>query len=63
MNDFRQRMFDEHSQLIDRINKLKSFLWGALFNGLENGDKTLLIEQLGAMKAYEKALAERISRL
>jgi hypothetical protein len=62
MSDHKQRMLDEHSQLIERIGKLKSFLWGDLYNSLDADAKTLLIQQLAYMQGYETILATRISR-
>lgn len=61
--DFRQRMTHEHNELVDRIGKLKTFLWSSTFNSLKAQDRELLIEQLSHMKAYERVLAERITRL
>ena len=62
MSDFKSRMIDEHSQLVDRIGKLKGFLWGDLYNSLDADSKTLLIQQLAYMQGYETILATRISR-
>ena len=63
MSDFKSRLMIEHNELIDRIGKLKSFLWGSIFNGLEETDRALLIKQLAFMEAYERTLATRITRL
>jgi hypothetical protein len=63
LSDFKSRLMIEHGELNDRVIKLRTFLWGELFNGLETGDKGLLIKQLAFMEAYELVLATRISQL
>jgi hypothetical protein len=60
MDDFKSRMVDEHNQLIDRMNKLKSFLWSEKFDQLSPEIKSLLIKQLAFMEGYESTLASRI---
>ena len=62
MSDYKDRMLAEHTELVTRISKLKEFLWGDIFNTLENLDKQLLIEQLAHMQGYESVLAYRLSR-
>jgi ssDNA-binding Zn-finger/Zn-ribbon topoisomerase 1 len=61
MEDYKSRMRDEHSQLIERIGKLKAFLWTKAFMDLPETARQRLIEQCAHMRAYERVLAERIS--
>ena len=60
---FKERLLVEHEQLVERLTKLTSFLWGEVFNARPNKDRELLIEQLAFMRSYERVLAERISRV
>lgn len=62
MSDYKFRMLDEHSQLVDRMNKLKAFLWQPIFNGLSEDARGDLIKQLAYMEGYERTPAERISK-
>ena len=63
MFDFKERLVAEHSELVERMYKLREFLWGDTFNSLENKHKQLLIEQLAHMQGYESVLAYRLSLL
>ena len=59
MKDFVARMVDEHSELVERIDKLANYVY-------TNGDKDDRIEfankaiQLSAMRKYEEALRARL---
>jgi hypothetical protein len=57
-----QRVFEERSQLEQKIIKLTAFVDTATFMGLARADQSLLLEQLGHMRAYSGVLGARISR-
>lgn len=63
MSDFRKRLYEEHSQLLDRIEKLKSFILGELFESLPDIERKSLKNQLVHMEAYFDELNKRVSRL
>lgn len=52
MSDFRARLFQEHSELNQRIAKLEQFILGPSFDALPDIDRADLREQLTHMKAY-----------
>ena len=63
MSDFRARLFAEHSELAQRIEKLKAFIVSDKYDGLPGIDRTDLKEQLKHMEAYGGVLMRRVSRL
>lgn len=62
MSDFRARLFDEHSELGNRIEKLEKFILSDKYEELNAVDKTDMKEQLGHMKSYMSVLNRRVSR-
>lgn len=62
MSDFRARMFEEHSQLSQRIDKLKEFVLSEKYDTLPEIDRTDLKKQLGHMERYFDVLSNRVSR-
>lgn len=61
--DFKTRLKDEHNQLEEKFNKLKSFVESGKFYELDKHNRALLSIQLMAMKTYLTCLDERISLL
>jgi hypothetical protein len=57
-------MFEEYSQLAERVVKLNMFLegGGADASGLDADDLALMNDQLIAMAAYAQALGTRLTR-
>jgi hypothetical protein len=62
MTDFRARMFDEYSELRQRIEKLKAFIVSDKYDALPEIDRTDLKEQLHYMESYFGVLSRRVSR-
>lgn len=62
MSDFRSRLFNEYSELQQRITKLKSFILGDVYDTLPDIDRQDLKEQLGYMERYCEVLSRRASR-
>ncbi len=58
--DFKTRLKDEHAQLEEKFNKLKSFVESSKFYELDRHSRSLLSIQLMAMKTYLTCLDERI---
>lgn len=61
-DDYQQRVFDEASELAQKIDKLKPFIYSDKFNSVEKGEQILLIQQLGYMTSYLKILKERMDK-
>jgi hypothetical protein len=61
--DFKTRLKDEHDQLEEKFNKLKSFVESGKFYELDKHNRALLSIQLMAMKTYLTCLNERIDLL
>jgi len=59
---YEQRVVEEQEALTDKIYKLKVFMNGSLFEGLDVADKGLLCQQVDLMEQYEKVLLYRIAR-
>lgn len=57
---FQQRVFDEQTELKDKINKLESFFITPVFEGLSIQERQRLKRQLIYMKLYHDVLEERI---
>lgn len=62
MSDFVGRLFEEHSQLSIKIEKLESFILSDKYDQLPEIDRTDLKEQLKHMKGYFSVLYRRVSR-
>lgn len=56
-----QRVIGEKVQLDDKVGKLTDFLDGEFFRSLDAAEQERLTVQLGAMREYQKILAERIA--
>ena len=63
MSDFRSRLYEERDQLLDRIEKLKTFIVSARFDDLPEIERKALKEQLPHMQGYFDVLDKRVSRL
>lgn len=61
MEDWQQRVLDEHIALKDKLDKLQKFL-AAPPTWIKDVDLKLLTAQFAAMTAYEQLLVVRISR-
>lgn len=57
-----QRMIDECGELLKRVEKLATFLTGAIYPTLPEEDQTLLAAQYAAMNAYLQILSLCIAR-
>lgn len=59
MKDFVARMIDEHSELVERIDKLANYVYvnGEKDDKIEFANKAI---QLSAMRKYEEALRARL---
>ena len=62
MSDFRRRLFEEHDQLHQRMEKLKAFIVSDKYDALPEIDRADLKEQLGHMERYFGVLSRRTSR-
>ncbi len=62
MGDFRSRLFQERTELLQRIDKLKAFIIGDQFDSLPDIDRSDLREQLVCMESYAAVLERRVSR-
>lgn len=63
MSDYQTRLFEEHSDLRRKIEKLKLFICGDTYETLPEVDRKDLKEQLKHMEAYFVVLSRRTSRL
>ena len=52
MSDFRARLMTEHSELRQRIQKLREFILGTQYDTLPQIDRDDLKAQLGHMESY-----------
>lgn len=59
MEDWQQRVIDEHTELVAKMDKLLSFLSTQQYAGLSVKDRELLVRQWNAMMGYAMILAER----
>ena len=55
------RVNTEYSELGEKIDKLAAFIQSGIFNDLDGFDRTALVAQLGAMKAYHGILFMRLN--
>lgn len=62
MSNFVSRLFEEHSQLWKKLEKLKEFILSDAFNKLPEVEQRDLKEQLKHMDAYQAVLNRRVSR-
>jgi uncharacterized protein YdcH (DUF465 family) len=62
-DDHKTRLFDEYNELGRKIEKLKQFIVGSVYDKLPDIDKKDLKEQLSHMEAYNGVLSRRTSRL
>ena len=56
-----QRMFNEYTELADRVARLNMFLDSAESSGLQAEELRLMNDQLNAMAAYAEALGRRLT--
>lgn len=62
MEDWQQRVIDEHTELVAKMDKLLSFLSTQQCASLSIKDRELLVRQWSAMMGYAMILAERCRR-
>lgn len=62
MSDFRSRMFQEYTELRQKIEKLSGFIISDAYDKLPEIDRGDLKEQLRHMQDYETVLSRRVSR-
>lgn len=60
--NYRQRLFEEYSELQMKVMKLEHFILQDAFTDLPVVDQKDLREQLGHMQKYFKVLSLRVSR-
>lgn len=63
MSDYRARAMQEHSELNQKIEKLKGFIVGEAYDELPEVDRKDLKAQLGHMEGYFSVLNRRVSRM
>lgn len=54
------RVIEEKAQLVDKLEKLRAFIRGDVFDGLPQVERSLLVEQEQHMSRYVFVLAQRI---
>lgn len=62
MEEWKQRLQDEHTQLSERYSKLNKFTSSPGFLELDEIDRSLLLSQAGYMKMYLQVLTTRLCR-
>lgn len=62
MEEYQQRVIDEQEALVEKIVKLTQFTLTDKYRKLTVEERNLLIEQHGAMSAYNHILADRIAK-
>ena len=60
MSDFKTRLYNEKSELSDKVEKLESFINGENFKSVDVHQQYLLKSQVHAMRAYLMILQHRI---
>lgn len=60
MQDFQQRVVDELTALVEKIDKLAPFIGGAIFEKLPQEEQDRLQRQLDVMNEYASILTQRI---
>lgn len=63
MNDFKNRLNIERTELEGKLTKLNDFISSENFNNLVSIQKSLLTIQASAMNTYLDCLKERINNL
>jgi len=61
MKGFQQRVVDEKVELDKRINKLREFISGDVFDSVSIAEQERMNKQLEIMWQYSNILAERIA--
>lgn len=61
-DDWRGRLFEEHSDLHRKIEKLKKFMLSEEFRQIPEVDQIDMTEQLSHMQKYHQVLMRRVSR-
>ena len=59
--DWQQRVVSERADLAVKVEALRSFFDGEVYDSLDIGDQILLVNQCDAMIAYRIALDARIA--
>lgn len=59
-DSYQQRVFDEASELAQKIDKLRDFLYSDKSETVKKEEQILLYQQLGHMSAYLRVLKERM---
>ena len=65
LKPYQKRVIEEHTELGDKLNKLKAFIEAndeKGFKALSDEDKRLLNKQFDFMAEYDRILGERIAR-
>ena len=62
MTAYELKILEERDDLINKIKKLKEFMYTDEFEGMDPIDKGLLMSQLRIMNPYFEILQERIER-
>ncbi len=62
MSNYRERLFEEYSDLQVKVMKLEHFVLQDCYTDLPEIDQLALREQLGHMRNYLKVLSCRVSR-
>ena len=60
MKEYQTRVMDEQLELNKKLVKLTEFTTSSAYRQLPETERALLIEQQGAMAAYNSILADRI---
>jgi|AntAceMinimDraft_2_1070361.scaffolds.fasta_scaffold66970_1 hypothetical protein len=63
MSDFKERLYDERAELVEKTEKLEAFLQSDKSNEIDQIQLALLGIQLPIMKTYVRVLDERFGRL
>jgi len=61
-NEQMDRLYDEHDEITQRVDKLSDFISSPKFESLAAIDRTDLREQLDCMDKYRNVLMRRVSR-
>lgn len=61
MQPHQQRVIEEKGQLSERLDKLETFVGGAIYSSLPAPEQSRLSRQLLIMQLYEQVLSERIA--
>jgi len=60
MQDFQQRVVNEHNDLLEKLQKLVDFTTTKIFHGLDPAEQRRLMRQVTYMGLYAAVLQERI---